>query len=327
MKKKTLALLLILAFVIGLTACENNQSELEVATEGETALVEDVPASKTTFSNDYEEGTSQFLFKGYSYNVPKTWEERQNDDTTFFYYPQTGNSINFLMVSFTELNGSVMDNSTFDSIVSGMKNSESTENSVVLTQTYKTNLNGIKYGYVEYTGDISGATYTIKIALFDCEFGCVCFGLTLAPYHLIDYSNDYNKVLDSIATSEPIGTQESSESTEEVDQSGEEKQENQLVAQPTIGQFNAVQKAKSYLRISGFSEQGLIEQLKYEGFTEEEATYGAKNCGANWNEQAEKSARAYLKVMSFSRQGLIDQLKYEGYTQEQAEYGASAVGY
>lgn len=95
----------------------------------------------------------------------------------------------------------------------------------------------------------------------------------------------------------------------------------------TIGQKNALSKAKQYLSVSAFSYSGLIDQLKYEGYTAEEATYGADNCGADWNEQAAKKAQQYMDLMSFSRQRLIDQLKYEGFTQAQAEYGASAVGY
>lgn len=95
----------------------------------------------------------------------------------------------------------------------------------------------------------------------------------------------------------------------------------------TTGQENALRSAQSYLDIFSFSRQGLIEQLIYEGYSEDEATFAADNCGADWNEQAAKSAQSYIDLMSFSRQGLIDQLLYEGFTQSQAEYGVKAVGY
>lgn len=95
----------------------------------------------------------------------------------------------------------------------------------------------------------------------------------------------------------------------------------------TIGEQNALSSAKDYLNVMPFSYSGLIDQLKYEGYSDDEAKYGADNCGADWNEQAAKAAQNYLEIMSFSRQGLIDQLEYEGYTPEQAEYGVSAVGY
>lgn len=97
--------------------------------------------------------------------------------------------------------------------------------------------------------------------------------------------------------------------------------------EPTMGEKNALDKAKSYLNIMAFSYSGLIEQLEYEGFSTAEATYGADYCGANWNEQAAKKAASYLDIMSFSRQGLIEQLEYEGFTHEQAVYGVTQVGY
>jgi len=95
----------------------------------------------------------------------------------------------------------------------------------------------------------------------------------------------------------------------------------------TLGEKNAVDKAKSYLRVMAFSREGLIDQLEFEGFSHTEAVYGVDHVGANWNEQAAKKAESYLKIMSFSRSGLIDQLEFEGFTPAQAEYGVRAVGY
>ena len=89
----------------------------------------------------------------------------------------------------------------------------------------------------------------------------------------------------------------------------------------SLGKQNALNKANSYLKYSAFSYSGLIEQLEYEGYTNEEAQYGADNCGADWNEQAAKKAKSYLKYSAFSRSDLIEQLEYEGFTHEQAEYG------
>lgn len=93
----------------------------------------------------------------------------------------------------------------------------------------------------------------------------------------------------------------------------------------TRGEQNALETAKSYLRVSAFSYSGLIDQLEYEGYTTTEATYGADHCGADWYDQAAKCADQYLDVMSFSRQGLIEQLEYEGFTYDQAVYGVDQV--
>lgn len=95
----------------------------------------------------------------------------------------------------------------------------------------------------------------------------------------------------------------------------------------TMGQRNAMSEAQSYLNYTSFSYSGLVEQLEYEGYSHEDATFAVDHCGADWNEQAAKEARSYLDYSSFSRDGLIDQLMFEGYTREQAEYGVSAVGY
>jgi len=95
----------------------------------------------------------------------------------------------------------------------------------------------------------------------------------------------------------------------------------------TMGEENALKKAKSYLAFTAFSYNGLVEQLEYEGFSRSEAIYGADHCGADWNEQAARKAAEYLNFMAFSRQGLIEQLEYEGFTHSQAEYGVTQNGY
>lgn len=97
--------------------------------------------------------------------------------------------------------------------------------------------------------------------------------------------------------------------------------------EPTLGEKNALKQTQSYLNYSAFSYSGLIDQLEYEGYSKEEATYAADNCGADWNAQAAKCAASYMKYSAFSRQGLYNQLIYEGFTASQAEYGVNSVGY
>jgi hypothetical protein len=95
----------------------------------------------------------------------------------------------------------------------------------------------------------------------------------------------------------------------------------------TLGQRNATSKAESYLRTMAFSKSGLIEQLKYDGFSEEDSRYAVNICNADWNDQAIKKAKSYLKSMAFSRDGLIEQLEYDGFTNSQARIGAKGAGY
>jgi len=94
----------------------------------------------------------------------------------------------------------------------------------------------------------------------------------------------------------------------------------------TVAQSNAKKSATSYLKFSAFSRTGLIDQLKFESFSNADATYGVDAQNADWNAQAAKSAKNYLEFSAFSRTGLIDQLVFEGYTQAQAEYGVSTTG-
>jgi type IV secretory pathway VirB10-like protein len=97
-------------------------------------------------------------------------------------------------------------------------------------------------------------------------------------------------------------------------------------AAETVSQRNARQKGADYLDYTSFSRSGLIEQLMYEGFSTEDATYAVDALNVDWNEQAAKKAAEYLDYTSFSHSGLVEQLVYEGFTQEQAEYGVSTTG-
>ncbi|MBP3894116.1 MAG: Ltp family lipoprotein [Atopobiaceae bacterium] len=92
------------------------------------------------------------------------------------------------------------------------------------------------------------------------------------------------------------------------------------------GNQRAVERAQQYLRTTSFSHDGLVEQLEYEGFSHEDAVYGADACGADWMEQAVLKAKQYLQTTAFSERGLVDQLVYEGFTQTEAEHGVSLCG-
>lgn len=95
----------------------------------------------------------------------------------------------------------------------------------------------------------------------------------------------------------------------------------------TIGQKNAISKAKSYLSYSAFSRQGLIEQLEFEKYSTEDATYAVDSLNVDWKDQAVKKAKSYLNYSAFSKEGLIEQLEFEGFTNEEAVYGVEKNGY
>lgn len=120
---------------------------------------------------------------------------------------------------------------------------------------------------------------------------------------------------------------EANEEEEKTEETTSSQTEQSTVPTATMGQTNALERAKDYLRTMAFSYSGLVEQLEYEGFSHDEAVYGVDHCGADWNAQAVIKAKNYLDLMAFSRDGLIEQLEYEGFTAEQAAYGAQANGY
>lgn len=93
----------------------------------------------------------------------------------------------------------------------------------------------------------------------------------------------------------------------------------------TAGQKNAVRKAKRYLDYTSFSREGLIGQLEYEGFSNEEAAYAVDQLSIDWTDQAKKKAGEYLEYDSFSREGLIDQLEFEKFTPDQATQAVDSV--
>lgn len=114
--------------------------------------------------------------------------------------------------------------------------------------------------------------------------------------------------------------------TEETDATVQTTEVPDMIDSATVGEKNALRKAYSYLDFTAFSYTGLIDQLKFEGFTDGEAAYAVKNCGADWFYQAQKKAVSYLDFSAFSYSGLIDQLEYEGFTSEQAIYAADNCG-
>lgn len=94
----------------------------------------------------------------------------------------------------------------------------------------------------------------------------------------------------------------------------------------STSQKNAIRQADNYIKIMPFSKSGLIEQLEFEGYSNEEASVAVDNIDVDWKEQSVKQAKNYLDIMPYSRSGLIEQLIFEGYSQEDAEYATTQVG-
>jgi hypothetical protein len=93
-----------------------------------------------------------------------------------------------------------------------------------------------------------------------------------------------------------------------------------------VSQQNAVRAAQEHLNVEAYSRKSLIDQLVYENYSTEDATYAVDSINVDWNQQAAKAAKEHLNVEAYSRGSLVDQLVYEGFTSAQAQYGVAAAG-
>ena len=88
---------------------------------------------------------------------------------------------------------------------------------------------------------------------------------------------------------------------------------------------NAIESAEAYSNVFAYSKKELIEQLKYDGFSEDIAECAAKSINANWKENCVRSAYSYLDLFSFSKEELIHQLDYDGFTAEEIDYAMDKI--
>lgn len=100
----------------------------------------------------------------------------------------------------------------------------------------------------------------------------------------------------------------------------------------TPSQANAARSAEQYLNMTGFSRDGLIEQLSSDagdGYSVADSIAAVDSLTVDWNENAARSAKQYLDLSGFSCKGLIEQLSSHAgdkYTVAQATYGAHQAG-
>ena len=88
---------------------------------------------------------------------------------------------------------------------------------------------------------------------------------------------------------------------------------------------NAIESAEEYNKVLAYSKKGIIEKLKYEGFSEDIAECAVKSINANWKENCVKSAYSYLDLFSSSKKELIHQLDYDGFTPEEIDYAMDQI--
>ncbi len=331
---KKIFLITILLLSVFFSGCSSATTGTATESDGTLSDSEDTPANGSTsipelgseISSDFNSSTNYMeTFHGIEFQVPIIWEKKKsNEIDTLTYYLEDGLfMITHSICEYADLRFSTVQDDIIFSSLDEFSDWEVTNRAVVSVCQ--------KDAFTfSYTCTIDEKNCTGNYTTFFLD-GTNLITFVLMDYGIYDHLSDVANVIDSIkevsilpSTSETPDTNTDSEND-----TPESNDENNVPsnASITMGQKNALKSAKSYLDYSGFSYSGLIDQLEYEGYTTEEATYAADNCGADWNEQAARTAQSYLDYSSFSRSSLIEQLEYEGFTPEQAEYGVTAVGY
>lgn len=149
------------------------------------------------------------------------------------------------------------------------------------------------------------------------------YGDNLYLFMFTNMIDTQQEVIDSIQLSK---TYQSESTTKETVTEKPTEKATEPPALANVANNKALESAKSYVDMSGFSYEELISQLEYEGFTHDEAVSAADSCGADWNAEALESAKSYIEMSGFSYTSLVSQLEYEKFTHDQAVYGADNCG-
>ena len=101
------------------------------------------------------------------------------------------------------------------------------------------------------------------------------------------------------------------------------------VEKPEIWDEQALRAAENYLCHFCFSREGLIDMLKFNKFTKEQANNAVNRLESagkvDWNEQAVKQAEIYSIGHNFFNQKIVNQLRQSKFTKEQAERAVNIV--
>lgn len=320
--KKLFILMLALSFCLaGCGSSETNETKSVFTTQQiqtteapttETPTTE-APTTQTEIKK-FDQTVSDSFMKIH-YKIPDGIEKKVDEDTVF-YYPEGG--MVMIGISDIDIDESISLDLYFDEFIRGMESAD-------MTITEKSIEKIDQYDAFHAEGTMEGNDGPVEFVSDSILFSGSMYSLLFA-YYTNEYKGSILEIRNTIMTS--MYFDEAKETTEAVTEATKETTESEAPAdEPTLGEKNALQSAKSYLDYSAFSAQGLKEQLEFEGYSSDEAQYAVDHCGADWMEQAALSAKQYMDYSSFSRQALIEQLEFEGFTHEQAEHGAEAVGY
>ena len=263
----------------------------------------------------------EYTFADMTYQIPVEWEEGSNSNEMNQYYYSTTSMIMVNAGSSTtgKTELSEADRSLYLKVLE-----QSFDKFEVLDQD--TYIVGPYTGFSFKANISTNGTDTLMYAIV-FDNGEKMKAMTINSYDGADDS----AILDDIASSivfpgvETTSTEQKSTGTT----TESKKSTGGPYGTDSIEEFNkdtALERAKFHTKYNSYSEKGLVKMLVFEGFSDEDAEYGAHNCGADWNEECAEDAQKYLNYKSFTRDELYQQLKYEGYTESEILYGLAEVG-
>lgn len=333
MGKKLIATVLFIS-LLAMSGCSStSERESHVTVESSASNPQSISSQIEVEESTSEESSIEPVelsvpqqFCDISFYIPDTWAISVNGDSSdsagYFLRTQSNSIVTF----------AISENIDFDTYVDNYEMDFESLNGVSNIQGKEVELMGKPVLYVtcqlpmeNRSGETE--TYFTFWNIFESSDGIAMaiLGIPESEENSLDeYLQEYEEVVQSIelvqiaSTDEPVISSPSSEPEDSSDSSA--------VDTHTSEQAAALSKAFDYLDFTSFSYSGLVDQLEYEGFSTEDATWAADNCGADWNEQALQSAKDYLDYTAFSYSGLIGQLEYEGFTTEQATYGVDNCG-
>lgn len=299
--KKVIAVILILMLCFGLAGCSGNPPPVSSAAESSAA------AKPKQIKETFDQLT---------YRVPETWflagDSDTKEDASRAYFPrEDSNAIISFLLNKTGIMGSQK-----EEVIKGYKEIDNTEK--LVTEDLKAaGLDALKicYGTVMRDRQKEETQFTAAVYIIDLPTGMlqISFAVPDEDENKNIYTEEFEEMISSLELLlQPTQTPAPTPTPAPVPM--------------TSGQSSALSRARSYLKSSAFSHGGLVNQLEYEEFSNEDAVFAADNCGADWNEQALKKAKSYLKSSAFSYSGLLSQLAFEQFTSDEAAYGADNCG-
>lgn len=324
--KKVLCLLLATSMALMVAGCSG---------EADTTKDANTTAATAPDMRVYE-------LNGVEYKIPMEWETYE-DDGTYYYYPEGSSDAQtaMVMVKYSPMDGAMNYSNVsemMDGYAEGVGEADGASNL-------------LKASYPEWDDNAIKVTYDLDIDSVSCHVSLYAapvlydgiFSISLSGgdkyqsiYDLIlenvKFPSRSDAVLDKSDDLDDLYDEDDEEGDDyDYDWDDDDSSASTSSVTSSSGQnenlsterASALQKAHDYLNYSAFSRTGLIEQLEYEGFSKDDATYAVDNCGADWKKQAVLKAKQYRGYSAFSHKGLVEQLEYEGFTHEQAEYGAT----